>query len=75
MADPEVDPQPPVVVAVGDRLRFSTQLLRQIDDAPDQRSRLVEVERIIRDVDGSLTLWLKNTPREEDVPLPLESPF
>ncbi len=48
-----------ITAAVGDRIRFSTALLRQIHDGPDHESELVEVERIIREPDGDLTLWVK----------------
>ncbi len=47
-------------VTVGDRMRFSTELLRQIHDQPEHRSPLVEIERIVRLGDGTLELWLKN---------------
>ncbi len=63
LSDRQDLPQPassPIVAAVGDRIRFSTKLLRLIDDAPDQISQVVEIERVIRDHDGTLTLWLKN---------------
>ncbi len=50
----------PIVAAVGDRIRFSTQLLRLIDAAPESISQVMEIERVIREPDGLLTLWLKN---------------
>jgi hypothetical protein len=49
----------PVVLGVGDRLRFSTALLQQIHDEPKHLSVLVEIERIIRGPDGVKELWLK----------------
>jgi hypothetical protein len=49
-----------VVVTIGSRIRFSTALLRQIDATPNQQSRLAEVERIIREPDGTMTIYLKN---------------
>jgi hypothetical protein len=49
-------------VRVGDKMRFSTELLRHIHDAPGHRSELVVVERIDREADGCLSLFLKRAP-------------
>lgn len=55
----------PPTVHVGDTMRFDTALLRQIHDEPDHRSRLVRVERITREQDGSLQLLLQNAGTTE----------
>jgi len=49
------------VVLVGDRIRFDTALLEQIHALPDHRAELVTVERIVREVDGTLTLTLRRS--------------
>lgn len=44
---------------VGDRLRFSTELLEQFEDDPQHHSQLVEIVRIEEDVlDGTKTVYL-----------------
>lgn len=53
----------PIVVAVGDRMLFSTALIQQIHEGTDHRSELVEVERIILGPDGVKELWLKKVER------------
>ena len=51
-------------VRVGDKMRFSTALLRQIHETPDHRSELVIVDRIDREADGCLLVLLKKAPVE-----------
>ncbi len=48
-----------VVVDVGSRIRFSVELLQQFYERPDQRSPLCEVESLIREADGTITVWMK----------------
>lgn len=44
---------------VGDRLRFSTALLRQIHEGPDHESELVELVEVRIEEDGSKVLVVK----------------
>jgi len=50
------------VVLVGDRIRFSTALLGQMAET----EQLVTVERIVREVDGTLTLHLRRSSSSSD---------
>lgn len=84
-ASARIAAEPLVLVTVGSRIRFDTTLLQQIQRQVDHRSPLVEVERLVREVDGTITIWVKNAAglaaaapalREADVPLPWpESPL
>lgn len=48
-------------IKIGDRMRFSTELLQQIEDNPDHRSQLVEVIKIDEDVsDGTKIIYVSN---------------
>jgi hypothetical protein len=49
-------------IAVGDRMRFSTELLRQIHDRPDHTTELLRVVKIGVASDGSKTVWLTREP-------------
>lgn len=51
---------PLVVVTVGSQIRFNTGLLQQVHQQPGHRSSLVEVERLIREADGTVTIWIKH---------------
>lgn len=46
---------------IGDRMRFSTELLQEIEDNPYHRSQLVEIVKIDEDVtDGTKTVYVSN---------------
>ena len=46
---------------IGDRMRFSTELLEQIENNPTHRSQLVEILEIKEDVlDGTKTVYVSN---------------
>lgn len=57
MMTPTDDPQPEGVF-IGDRMRFSVELLQQIADQPDGRSVVVMLESIREEEDGTKTLML-----------------
>jgi len=54
------------VIVVGDRLRFSVELLRAFYERRRHRSPICEVERIVRGPDGVLTVWLKSADWQDD---------
>jgi hypothetical protein len=47
-----------VVVDVGAKVRLSVALLREMYDRPLHLTQVVEVERLIRESDGTITIWL-----------------
>lgn len=50
----------------GDRMRFSTELLEQIDRDPYHQGVIVEIVKIHEDVlDGTKTVWLKRVTTKE----------
>lgn len=54
-----------LALVVGDKMRFSTELLKVIHDAPDHASELVVVQSIDRWPDGCVTVNLaRMEPRE-----------
>lgn len=52
------DPEHVTAVQIGDRLRISVALLRDLSDAPEQQSEIVRLHRIERATDGTLILYL-----------------
>ncbi len=57
---PELREAPPlVIVKVGSRIRFTTAQLRRLDELPDHCSSLLEVDRLVREADGSITVGVK----------------
>jgi hypothetical protein len=57
--EPREAPVPLVVVQVGSRIRFTTAQLRRLDELPDSCSAVLEVERLVREGDGSITVGVK----------------
>lgn len=53
------------VIAVGDRIRFSAELLKAFIEARRHRSPIAEVLRIVREADGTLIVWLKAADRQD----------
>jgi hypothetical protein len=47
------------VLAIGDQMRISIELLRDVCDEIDQRTRLVEVMDVRIEPDGTKTLFLR----------------
>jgi hypothetical protein len=52
-------------VGVGDRIRLSTELLRDFYERPRHRTVLVTIARIVRELDDTVTIWLTAADRQE----------
>ncbi len=57
--------QAPDAIAVGDRIRLSVELLRDMYEHPRHRTLLVEVAHLIREHDGTVTVWLRAADRQD----------
>lgn len=59
------------VVEVGSRIRFSVALIQDFSLHAGHTSLLCEVERLIREADGTTTIWVK---RADDDTVPTSHP-
>lgn len=51
-------------VVVGDTMRMSVELIRQLSELPDRSSLLVRVKEIRTEADGSKTLVMDSLPMD-----------
>ena len=51
------------ILEVGDKMRFSVELIEQIREIPDQRTELVEVVEIRVEDDGTKMVTLKRAEK------------
>ncbi len=58
-------PRDAYVVGVGDRMRFSVEILKDFYERPHHRTPIVEVARISREDDGTVMVWLRAADRQE----------
>lgn len=47
-------------IKIGDKIRFSVELVEQMREMPDHRTQILVVEKIERDADGTKNIWMKN---------------
>jgi hypothetical protein len=60
-----------LALVVGDKMRFSTELLKDIHDQPDHHSELVVVQALVRSPDGCVTVRVaRMEPHEPTATIP-----
>lgn len=53
------------VLEIGDRIRLSVALLKDFYKCPRHQTVLVTIARIVREPDGTATLWLTAADRQD----------